>query len=183
MTATHAVQAVALSAALLLSVSGLAKLRAPGPAAAMLAGLWQAARPGAVRRSVLDALVRGVAVLEVGAGAAAIAIGSGWAYTAVGAMYSAFAVVVAVAMRRGASASCGCFGSADAPLGRAHLVVDVAAATVAFAAASTSPPPLGALSGLSPGVAAVAVGQTLVLTWLVYLSITALPALAAARRR
>lgn len=169
-------QLTALSAALLLVASGLAKLRDAGPAARMIASVLPR-----LPRSMRPIAVRALAVAEIGAGASAVAVGRS-AFAAVAALYLGFAVVVVLALRRGQRASCGCFGAADAPLGRAHLAVDLVAAAVAVAASISAPPALAGIGALAPLPAVVATGQVVLLAWLGYLALTALPSLAAARR-
>src|SRR5664279_4190658 len=145
----QAIAGVALSAALLLVGSGAAKLANPGPAAQLLAAL----RLPGWRRLPQRAAVRTGAVGEVVVGAALIGVGYRLAALALAACYLGFTAVVLVSLARGSRRSCGCFGSADAPLGRAHLVVDLLAAAAAIALAAK---PAGAFGGLSGphGVAA-----------------------------
>ncbi len=113
----------------LLVVSGAAKLRDPAPAAAALRslGLHRA------RHVVLAA-----AVAEILAGGAAIAQPAA-AAPAVGLLYLVFAGIVAVELRQGIDGPCGCLGSADTPPSPVQLVLDLAFATVAFAAARFPP--------------------------------------------
>jgi hypothetical protein len=164
------------SAALLLIVSGLAKLRSPGAAAATVDQLHL---PGWRRVAHLPA-VRAFGLAEIGIGAAVLAAGGRAPAMLLAAIYLAFTVVVLALLRRGASSSCGCFGAADAPVSWAHLVVDVAALAAAVAVAARPADPLSAVHGAA---GAVLVAQVGVLTALAYLSITALPALAAARQK
>jgi hypothetical protein len=117
-----------LVVAVVLVVSGAAKIAAPSSAAAMLSAV--------VGRTVAPNVGRIVGGAEIALGA--IALG-GWrpAAIALGVAYALFAVVAEVARRRGV-ASCGCFGAAEAPPGLTHVVLDVASAAAAFAAAATS---------------------------------------------
>ena len=164
------------AAALLLVVAGIAKLRTPAPAAAMLTGLGL--RP--VRRA--RAAARGAGAVEVAVGVAAIVLGG---HAAIAALAACYLVLTAVAVRlvlRGEPAPCGCFGTADGDVGPAHVVLDVAAFAVALVASVAGPAGItgwgehGALTGLT------AAGQAALVAALGYLSITALPALTTARR-
>ena len=169
---------VALSAALLLVPSGIAKLRAPQPAGALLLGL----RVPLLRRLSAPSWMRLLGGVELAAAAAFAGFGGRLPALVLAALYTAFTGVVAVALRRGATASCGCFGAADSPVGRAHLGVDLVALTAGVASALAPARPLGGLTQFGAGAAVVAAAQVLLLTALAYLCITALPALAAARR-
>jgi hypothetical protein len=170
-------QLIALSAALLLIVSGCAKLRDPQPAARMITRVL----PG-MHRPLLPSAVRVVAVAELGVGGSAAALGGRWPFAALAAMYLGFAAVVLLAMRRGGDAACGCFGVADAPLGRAHLILDLLAAAMSVGACVSAPDRFAGIGALAPLPAVVASGQVLLLGWLGYLALTALPSLAATRR-
>ncbi|WP_375487524.1 MauE/DoxX family redox-associated membrane protein [uncultured Jatrophihabitans sp.] len=167
------------AAAVLLVVSGVAKIRHPEPASALVRRLLH--RPRERYRSVL--LVRGIGVGELAVGTAALAAGSRTALALLAAAYVGFAVVAVLALRDGAARTpCGCFGSADSPLGPAHLVLDAVAAVAGVAGAvRPSGPALGLLDGAGL-TAAVACVQVLLLASLGYLAVTSLPALLAARR-
>jgi len=117
-----------LVTALVLVVSGAAKVAAPSSAAAMLSAV--------AGRTVSTAAGRAVGVFEIGLGVAALV---GWrvAAIALGVAYLAFAVVAEVARRRGVP-SCGCFGAAEAPPGTTHVALNVASAAIAFAAGAVS---------------------------------------------
>lgn len=170
--------ALLAAAALLLFVAGVAKVRTPGPAAQMLVTVWPRIRP--VRRARLVA--RTVGVIEGAAAVATLVTGS---RAAIVVLLLCYLVVTAVAVRLAFGrerASCGCFGAADGAVGVPHLVVDVAAVMVAAWAAARPPGGVGSLfdDGALTGVTLVL--QVVLLTALAYLSLTALPALVAARR-
>jgi hypothetical protein len=169
---------VALSAALLLLPSGVAKIKTPGPSSAMLRGL----RVAALRPLTGRTPMRLLGAAELAVGAAFVVAGGRIAAVALAVLYAAFVVVVAVALGRGARTSCGCFGSTDAPIGRAHLGVDVVALAAAGVSITRPAGALGGLTGLSGVHAVIGGGQVVVLAMLAYLCITALPSLAAARR-
>jgi hypothetical protein len=113
---------------LVLVVSGVAKVVAPASSAAMLSAVAGRTVPGWVGRTV--------GVVEIALGGVALA---GWrpSVVAVGAAYLVFALVAELARRREVP-SCGCFGGAEAPPSRLHVVLDVASAAVAFGAAAVS---------------------------------------------
>jgi hypothetical protein len=169
----QALEVVVIIAAGLLVPAGVAKLRHPEIAREALGlGRW-----------TRDELVR-----SVGAGelllASWVLLDGGRAATATLAItYAAFTGVAARQRQRGAS--CGCFGGAGSPTSWTHLALDLtaalAAATLAITSASVGAVqvvlgagPLEAVTLLVAGAAAVATAQ---------LVLTALPELAAARRR
>lgn len=178
-TSAQVVSALALGAALLVIASGAAKVRDPQPAAAMLAGL----RPPGWHHLPHRALVRLAGLVEIGVGVAVATVGGRFAAMALAVVFLAFTAVVVTALARGSRASCGCFGTSDAPLGRAQLGVDLVGVAIAVAAVIEPPARFGGLGAAAGLPAAVLAVQVLLLGWLAYLTITALPSLAAARRR
>jgi hypothetical protein len=96
--------------------------------------------------------------------------------------YAVFALTAARLLALGQRTSCGCFGAADAPVGVPHLVLNVAAVGVAVAATIAPPGQWGGVFAGSAVQSVVGIGQVLVLAYLGFLCITALPALGAARR-
>jgi hypothetical protein len=77
-----------------------------------------------------------IAAGEVFAGVAGIVVGTAWAAAAVAGWYLAFAVFVAVALRRATPlSSCGCIGRPDTPPTVAHLGYDIGAFLLAAAVA------------------------------------------------
>ena len=180
------IDALAAAAALLLVVSGIAKLGHPGAAAAMVLRLVRLTGPAV--RSARDrrraaSLVRVVGLGEVGVGVAVVATGSRAAIVLLATAYLLFAAVAATLLRAGdARTSCGCFGSTHSPLGPAHLVLDLVAAATAVTAAFRPPGPgLGLWDG-GPATAVIGSVQAVLLAALGYLAITSFPALLAARR-
>ncbi len=176
------IAALNAAAALLLVVSGAAKLRTPAPVAAMIATLLGRRLPAP------SLTVRLIGLAEIATGAAVLAIGGAVPALLLVAMYSIFAAVTLRLLGRSRPGSgatrpgCGCFGRADAPVSAAHLVLDLVVVGCAVGAAVTSLPRAGGV--YSHGATAAATGgvQVLLLAWLGYLSITALPALSSARR-
>jgi hypothetical protein len=171
--------ALGAAAAVLLIVAGLAKFRTPAPAAAMIVMLWPAIRPARHARR----LARCSGIVELAAGLATLA----WGGRATLALLTAcYLVLTAVAIRLATGrqrAACGCFGAADGTVGLPHVVLDLVCLTIATWGCVRPPGPVSALfgSGALTGIAVTA--QALLLAALGYLSITALPALSAARRQ
>jgi hypothetical protein len=164
------------AAALLLAGAGVAKAVAPAPAAATVQRVWS-------RLSTPLPVLRVAGGLELIIGGNALLVGTRAAAIALVGCYLVFVAVTLRLVRGGGRAPCGCFGRSDGDIGAAHLVLNLTCVT--FAAAAASRPP-GALCGLAHGgalVTAIGAGQTVLLAYLGYLSITALPALAAARRQ
>ena len=159
------------AAAMLLIVAGLAKLRTPDPAAAMLRGFWPRLRGRAYARTA--------GVVEVAAGSLALATGNCLALTV---CYLALLVVAVRLATLPQRAACGCFGSADGEVGVAHLVLDTAGLAVAAWGVLASAGSVATLFDGSALTGVAAAAQAVLLAALGYLSITALPALNSARR-
>ena len=170
---------VQLAAALLLAGAGVAKLLAPGQAAAMLRTVWWTRLPAARARL----LVRVSGVVELAVGAAVLATGDRIADASLGCCYLAFLIVAWRLVHRGQRAPCGCFGATDSPVGIGHLVVNAVAVAIAIAGVVRPPGPAGGVFDGDLVTGIVAFGQAVLLAYLAFLSITALPALFAARRR
>jgi methylamine utilization protein MauE len=168
------------AAALLLVGSGAAKIRAPMPTVDMFVALVPALR---TRRRRLRPPAAAAGALEIAAGACLIVTGARAAAVAVALLYLIFAAVAVRLTARSTSTSCGCFGRTDAPVGLPHVILDVVACAVASAAVVV---PVGFGDGLlAAGGAETVVRclQAVLVAWLGYLAITALPALSAARTR
>jgi methylamine utilization protein MauE len=166
------------AAALLLVVSGAAKLRSPEPAVLAAGALLRQrgsrrSRVAAVRVLASAELAVGVAFLFVGGRICAVLIAVAFAGL------SAVALALATSGRR---VSCGCFGSADAPAGFSHVVWNMACCTAGVACALRPVGALAGLSGVGAAVAFVGAAQLVLLASLGYLAMTAGPALSAARR-
>ena len=112
-------------AAALLALGGVAKAFRPVDTANALA---------AVGVSVHRNLVRVGGALEAAIGLGALATGSRSLAALVAVSYLAFTMFVLVALNRGTPiSSCGCFGKADTPPSRVHVVLNLAAAGAALA--------------------------------------------------
>lgn len=172
------------AAALLLITAGAAKLARPLSTARLLGVLMPRIDPGGGRRKaevadtpLITGSVRTLGCAEVAVGVGAIAAG-GLASAAVGALYLCFAAVVARSLRAGAE-SCGCFGLAETPPSRIHVVGNICCAAVSLAAATgTGKSPAGVVSavGSAQPVTAVALAlAALALAGLILVAFTALP--------
>jgi len=115
--------------ALLVLVAALAKLRAPARAVVALGQAGMTASPIVVRLGSVGEMAVATLVLLVGGAVPALALAG---------LYLGFAAfVVRLRARAGTAASCGCFGGAEAPADRLHVVVNLAAAGVAALVAAT----------------------------------------------
>lgn len=133
-------------AALVLAVAGVAKLTDPRPVTRSLA---------AARLPSSPLVGRLIGTGEVVVGGGALAVGGRLAAVALGAWYVAFVVYLVSNRLRGLDVPCGCIGESDRPAGPAHLVVDLLAGTVAFAAVAR--PVAGAADWLDEGGLGIAV--------------------------
>jgi hypothetical protein len=131
-------------AGLLLIIAGVAKLRAPGPAAEALtvarlpSGAW---------------LVRAASALELAAGAYVVATGG---RVAAAVVLLAFAIFIGVTTRADREArSCGCFGADEAPASGWHLALCLLFAAVGVAGVAWPPPAIAGVSGVLPAVTAI----------------------------
>jgi hypothetical protein len=147
-----------LVAALVLCVAGLAKLRAPGTAAAAL-GLGRVG-PYSIRALAAGEVALGLLCVIHPTRASALVLAGA---------YATFAGVAAV-LRRGRVA-CGCFGDNDLPVSLAHVVASELLAVLAVAAAFASPRGISWLASepaLSVVVLAVGIAGAAYATVLVY---------------
>lgn len=161
--------------AALLAVAALAKLRDPRSAAD---ALGRAGLPSGFL------VVRALAIAEMVVAAAVLLVGGALPVVALGLLHLGFAAfLVRVRRAAGAKASCGCFGGAEAPAGRLHVVVNAAAAGVAAVSLTGPLPSLPAVLGDRPGLAVSYVAAVAVGAWATGLCLTALPALLATERQ
>ncbi len=138
----------AMVLALVLGWAGLVKLRSTTTTAATFEGLGLAAP---------RALARAVPLVEL-ALAAGLVVAPSWAAPPALALVVAFSVVLARAVRAGATVGCGCFGSArHDPVSWVELVRNGFLATAAVAALWAPGPSV-------PSVEAVVAGSTAALT-------------------
>jgi hypothetical protein len=121
--------AVTVLGALLLVGAGASKVRRPQGAVTAMRAVGLPSTPGAVRLGAACECALGFAVLAT----------ASWVPRALlAASYLAFCAFAVASMRTGASAPCGCFGDAGAPLGTRHVVLDLIVATAAGATAASS---------------------------------------------
>jgi hypothetical protein len=171
--------ALAAAAAVLLGLSGLAKVRTPMPAVATITRVLPRTRR---RRGALTNSVRIGGVVEALIAVAFLSFGGQITAALLAGCYLVFTAVALRLATDGGHTPCGCFGAADSPVGVSHVALDLIGLTAAVAGIVV---PVGAGAGLLADSALVAVigsAQVLLLAWLGYLVITALPALAALRR-
>jgi hypothetical protein len=136
-------------AAGLLVVTGLSKLRHPGPAAR---AMYAAGIGGS------DAAARALGGVELVVGALALLRPAPAVTLALAGMYAAFAAFLAVMKwRRPDAASCGCAGSRDVPPNLVHLSLDVVGAGLGVAAA------VGGVPGIATYIGGLGLGALPVL--------------------
>lgn len=176
----HALSGPFFALGLLVVIAGAAKLRRPG-------STRDALRSSGMSTHLVG--VRALGVAEITVGAAAVVVGGTLTAAALGVLYGAFTVFALRARRAGIAEPCGCFGT-TAPVGPAHLVVNLAAIGVCGVAAAD--PVSGVATtdagvvglGALVGMAALAAAQLrLVLTRLPVGSTSAAPAIPGARSR
>jgi hypothetical protein len=162
----------------LLVIGGVLKAIHPEPTTRAIGILFRSSEPKGSRWHVRIAALTEAALGVLGA------LLPYWFFAAgIAACYSAFTVfVVFVRNRRGPLATCACFSSVDARPTRIHVAVDLAlagcAASVAFSNNQASLPTLLAHQQL---VGVPLLGACAVCTWLVLMTLVAVPRLAEAR--
>jgi hypothetical protein len=125
---------VMLAGGALLVVTGVPKLRHPGPTITALRAVgagWVGART-----------VRLLAAVEISCGASAVVLGGRWSDAAVGVVYTGFSAFLLRALTT-PLASCGCTGRDDTPPTALHLLL-----TVTFAACAAAAVVAGGRTGL-----------------------------------
>lgn len=159
--AAPAVAAPFLAATVVLAGAGLAKIRRPEyTARALQAAGWRVGRLA----------VRAGAVVETAVAVGALAWPDPLTGALVAAAYGAFAVFVAVALRRGwALSSCGCFGRPDSRPTYLHAAMNAGAAVGAAWWAAAPPARMTTLLSSSPWSGAPLVLVSAVIAGLAYL--------------
>jgi hypothetical protein len=155
-----------MTAAGLLAVAGVAKLRSPHTAAS---AIGQAALP------IPAVAVRALGAAELALGAAGIALPSRLAGIALAVAYLAFAGTMLRLRAARATGGCGCFGEASAPASLWHFGLNLVAAAIGVAAAASPPPGWSTVSG-HPAQLAIALAGVAAAVGLAWLAFTALPA-------
>ena len=135
-------------AALLVVVAGIAKLARPYAAVDAI---------GDVGLPSSATFVRALALGELGVGAASLLTASSLARALLVLTYVGFAAFVALGMRRGTRASCGCFGAQGAPLGWRHVAVNLLLASGVAATLTTTVGSIASSVATLAGGAALAV--------------------------
>jgi hypothetical protein len=156
------------AASLLLAFAGVTKLHRPSGTAA------------ALRSAGIDAprwLGRAVGGLEVAVATWCLAAGTGAASAVVAATYLGFAAFNLRLMTVAGSASCGCFGEADAPASSTHVGVNLVLSLVAGAAAIDPPGSLTSVLADQPLGGAPLLMLIVLGAWASYLALTLLPEL------
>jgi hypothetical protein len=164
------------AAALVLALSGLAKLRRPGPLVRMLRAIGIPVGPIVVRLFGALELALGTVCLVSPGRATAVGIGL---------LYLLFAAFLASFLTRGIEVpSCGCAGDQDVPPSWIHVGLNVGAAAAGLVAASTGP----AFEGLArtaaglPLAGAGFVAGVATVSWLAMLCAGYLPTVLSAYR-
>lgn len=121
--------------ALVLVISGIQKLVAPGAAARAMA---DARLPLPWRGRPATGIVLGA--VETATGVVALAVPHRLAAAWLGVFYLALAGFVLLLRSRDGDAGCGCFGASTTPPGVAHLLLNGVAAVTAFAVAVAGVP-------------------------------------------
>jgi hypothetical protein len=165
--------------AVLLGLAGAAKLASP---VAVTRALRAAKLPGwrVLRRLPV---ARTLGVVEVAVALAMLVVGGRIAAALLTASYAAITLVAWRLARTADGTDCGCFGGAsDAPVGWGHVAITAIATGVAALATVSNAPSLWRFMGDQPGWGLPFLLGTVLVTYLVFLLLTALPALIAARR-
>ena len=174
-----------LVAAGLLVVAGVAKTFHPGDTARALRDLVRDRRHAAPTQHQMHTLVRVGAIVEVALGSIALALPRPVTAGLVAVSYALFGCIVAYARwRGGALSSCGCFGRADTPATTLHALIDflLAASCSAVALSVSSGGSLVTLLGQQPAQGLPLVFVSFVGLYMIYLTLSTLPALEGARR-
>ena len=170
------------AAAILLGVAGLGKLLRPAPTSRAVIA---AETPGA---SVLSALpvVRLLGLLEIVIAGMVLGAGGPVPAALLAISYLLLAVVAWRMISLAPGQDCGCFGTSSEPSSWSHVVVNVVnavAAVVGVLAVVFAQPSLGDLVEQQGAQSLLLLGGSVLLAWLGYLALTALPALSRAAQR
>jgi methylamine utilization protein MauE len=158
------------AAAMVLAVSGLAKLRRPGSLVRMLRGIGIPVGP---------VVVRLFAGLELALGTACLVSPGRATAAALGLLYLSFAAFLASFLARGIELqSCGCAGDRDLPPSWIHVGLNLAAAVVAALVAASTGPAFEGVARTAEGLPLTGVGfvaGVATLSWLAVLCAAYLP--------
>jgi hypothetical protein len=154
-----------------------------------LAGAVKVVRPAATRVALRTAglpsqawVVRGLGAVEVAFAAVAVIAAGRLGAALVAASYVGFAGFSRRLERasRG-TADCGCFGSSSAPVGPVHVGVNLALAACTLASVAWPTDGIASI-GETPWAGVPFLLLTALLTWMIYVSLTVLPATLAAAK-
>lgn len=167
------------AAAALLGAAGLSKLARP---ASTMYALEAARIPGS-RIIASTAAIRVAGAAELGVAGYVLVWGGSSAAALLAICYLILTVVAGRMLRVSPGQDCGCFRGSSEPITRWHLLVDIAGLAVGIAATIwPQPSVIDEVTDQGPqGV--LLVGLSLVLAWLGYLLMTALPALGTLRAK
>lgn len=148
-----------------------------------LAGAGKVARPDATRVALRQAklpnerwMAQALGAIEVAIGVAAIAVGGPLLAAATAVAYAGFAWFSRRLDRatRG-TASCGCFGSSSAPVGTLHVGINLALTALLVGAVALPTEGIASVDG-TPWAGLPFLALTALLTWMLYVSLTVVPA-------
>jgi hypothetical protein len=157
--------------ALLLVAAGAAEVVRPQPIVRGLRGLGLPMDKWLVRLGAIGECILGVSALLSSSRPVAVLV----AFSFLG--FAAF--VVAALQRPGRVSSCGCFGAEESPPSPLHLIIDLVLFGFAVAAVVDRPLPLRLFVVRHPAMSVPFLAFVCLAAWFVYLSVTALPQLAA----
>jgi hypothetical protein len=150
-----------------------------------IAGIGKALRPDATRVALRQAglpadpwSARLLGVVEFAAALGAVVVG-GWLHaTFIVAFYLGFAWFARRLERRTrGQAPCGCFGNSSAPVGTVHVGINLAVAAVVAGAIVWPADGIAVVTSETPWAGVPFLSLTALLTWMLYVSLTALPTL------
>jgi len=165
---------IVFAAALLVAMAGAAKLLRPDPTRVAL-------RTAGLPSAPWTARVLGVGELALAVVALVVAgrLGAGL----VGVAYLGFAGFAALLLHRSRGrASCGCFGGDDAPVTRLHVGLNLLLAAAVVPALIDPTGPIWEVADDTPWAGVPFLALVVVLTWLLLVALTVLPAVLASAR-
>jgi hypothetical protein len=162
------------AASLLLGAAGIGKVLRPDAARVALRGAGLPSDPWSARL---------LGAVEFAAALGAVVVG-GWLHASfVVAFYLGFAWFSwRLANRSRGQASCGCFGDSSAPVGRVHVAVNLAVAAVVSGAIMAPTEGIASTTTETPWAGVPFLLLTLLTTWMLSVTLTALPTTLAAAR-
>ena len=167
------------AAAAILGAAGLSKLARP---ASTVHALMVARIPGSAIIASPPA-VRAAGAAELGVAGYVLVCGGSAAAALLAGCYLILTAVAGRMLRVSPGQDCGCFGGSSEPITRWHLLVDIAGLAVGIAATVWPRPSVVDEVTAQGAQGVLLVGLSLVLAWLGYLLMTALPALGTLRAK